>query len=109
MPDDFVKVAAVSEVSPGDMKVVDVGDDQILLVNVDGEVHACEDICTHAYASLSEGDLDGAEVQCPLHGAIFNVRTGKVLTPPAVEPLRTFEVRVDGDDILIGPAREGEE
>ena len=85
MPDDFVKVAAVSEVSPGDMKVVDVGDDQILLVNVDGEVHACDDICSHAYASLSEGDLDGAEVQCPLHGAIFNVRTGKVLTPPAVD------------------------
>ena len=81
---------------------------QILLVNVEGEVHACDDICTHAYASLSEGDLDGAEVQCPLHGAIFNVRTGKVLTPPAVDSLRTFEVRVDGDDILVGPAREGE-
>ena len=55
MPDDFVKVAGVSEVSPGDMKVVDVGDDQILLVNVDGEVHACDDICSHAYASLSRG------------------------------------------------------
>ena len=88
------------------MKVVDVGDDQILLVNVGGEVHACEDICSHAYASLGEGDLDGAEVQCPLHGAIFNVRTGKVLTPPAVDPLRTFEVRVDGEDIMVGPPRE---
>ena len=103
---DFVKVAQVSEVPPGDMKVVDVGEDQVLLVNVGGDVHACEDICTHAYASLSEGDLDGAEVQCPLHGAIFNVRTGKVLTPPAVDSLRTFEVRVEGDDILVGPARE---
>ncbi len=103
---DFVKVAAVSEISPGDMKVVDVGEDQVLLVNVDGEVHACDDICSHAYASLSEGDLDGAEVQCPLHGAIFNVRTGKVLTPPAVDPLRIFEVRVEGEDIMVGPARE---
>ncbi|CAI8001375.1 Biphenyl 2,3-dioxygenase, ferredoxin component [Geodia barretti] len=90
------------------MKVVDVGDDQVLIVNVDGEVHACDDICSHAYASLSEGDLDGAEVQCPLHGAIFNVRTGKVLTPPAVDALRTFEVKVEGDDILVGPAREVE-
>lgn len=102
---DFVKVAAVSELPPGDMKVVDVGDEQILLVNVDGAVHACDDICSHAYASLSEGDLDGAEVECPLHGAVFNVATGKALTPPAVDALRTFAVRVDGDDILVGPAQ----
>ena len=53
---DFVKVAAVSELPPGDMKAVDVGDEQVLLVNVDGAVHACDDICTHAYANLSEGD-----------------------------------------------------
>ena len=106
MPDtDFVKVAAVSELPPGDMKVVDVGDEQILLVNVDGAVHACDDICSHAYASLSEGDLAGAEVECPLHGAVFNVATGKALTPPAVDALRTFAVRVDGDDILVGPAQ----
>lgn len=105
---DFVQVAAVSELPPGDMKVVDVGEEQVLLVNVDGAVHACEDICTHAYASLSEGDLDGNEVQCPLHGAVFNVATGKALTPPAVDPLRTFAVRVEGDAILVGPAQAGE-
>ena len=104
---DFVQVAAVSELPPGDMKVVDVGEEQVLLVNVDGAVHACEDICTHAYASLSEGDLDGNEVQCPLHGAVFNVATGKALTPPAVDPLRTFAVRVEGDAILVGPAQAG--
>ena len=104
---DYVKVAAVSELPPGDMKAVDVGDEQILLVNVDGAVHACDDICTHAYASLSEGDLAGAEVECPLHGAVFNVATGKALTPPAVDALRTFAVRVEGDDILVGPAQEG--
>ena len=102
---DFVQVAAVGELPPGDMKAVDVGDEQVLLVNVDGAVHACEDICTHAYASLSEGDLDGNEVQCPLHGAVFNVVTGKALTPPAVDPLRTFAVRVEGDAILVGPAQ----
>lgn len=102
---DFVQVAAVGELPPGDMKVVDVGDDQVLLVNVDGAVHACEDICTHAYASLSDGDLDGNEVQCPLHGAVFNVVTGKALTPPAVDALRTFAVRVEGDAILVGPAQ----
>ena len=93
MPDDFVKVAAVSDVSPGDMKVVDVGDDQILLVNVDGEVHACDDICSHAYAS------------CPK--ATWTVRRSSALStrhfqrqdrqgpyPAGGGPLRTFEVRV---------------
>ena len=102
---DFVKVAEVSEIPPGDMKAVRVGNEEILLVNVDGSFHACDDVCTHSYASLSEGDLDGAEVQCPLHGATFNVATGEVLTPPAAEALRLFEVRVEGSDILIGPVK----
>lgn len=102
---EFVKVAAVSEISPGDMMVVEVGGEQVLLVNVGGNIHACDDVCTHSYASLSEGDLDGAEVQCPLHGAMFNVTTGAVLTPPADAPLRVFEVRVEGDDVLVGPPK----
>jgi 3-phenylpropionate/trans-cinnamate dioxygenase ferredoxin component len=101
----FVKVAAVSEIPPGDMKMVEVGNEQILLVNVDGTIHACDDVCSHSYASLSEGDLEGAEVQCPLHGAMFNVVTGEVLTPPADEPLRLFEVRIEGDDVLVGPPK----
>ena len=103
---DFVKVADLSEIPPGDMIVVDVGEDQILLVNVEGAVHACDDICSHSYASLSEGDLDGAEIQCPLHGAIFNVASGKVITPPATEPLRTFQVKIEGNDVLVGPVNE---
>jgi nitrite reductase/ring-hydroxylating ferredoxin subunit len=101
----FVRVAALSEIPPGDMKTVEVGNEQVLLVNVGGKIHACDDVCTHSYASLSEGDLDGAEIQCPLHGAMFNVVTGQVLTPPADEPLRLFEVRIEGDDILVGPPR----
>ena len=102
---DFVKVAEVSEIPPGDMKPVKVGKEEILLVNVDGEIHACDDVCSHSYASLSEGDLDGAEVQCPLHGAIFNVTSGEAITPPAVAALRLFEVRIEGSDILVGPAK----
>lgn len=103
---DFVKVADVGEISPGDMMPVKVGDTEILIVNVDGTIHACDDICSHSYAALSEGDLDGNEVQCPLHGAIFNVATGQVITPPATQNLRTFEVRIEGSDILVGPAKE---
>ena len=99
----FVKVAEVSELGPGDMKRVNVGNDEVLLVNVDGAIHACDDVCTHSYYSLSEGDLSGEEIECALHGALFNVTTGAVITPPAVVPLRIFQVRIEGDDILVGP------
>ena len=82
-----------------------LNNDEILLANIDGEIFACDDICSHSYASLCEGDIDGAEVECPLHGAIFNVKTGEAITPPAVVALRVFEVHIDGDDILVGPAK----
>ena len=102
----FVKVADVGELGPGDMKAVEVGAEPVLLVNVDGTIYACDDTCTHALASLSEGDLSGQEIECPLHGAAFNVTTGEVLTPPADENLKTYAVRVEGDDVLVGPANE---
>lgn len=106
MPDPgFVKVAQVEEISPGQMKMVEVGADQVLLVNVGGAIYACADVCTHSFASLSEGDLDGDTVQCPLHGACFNVMTGEALTPPAEDKLQTFEVRVAGQDVLLGPPK----
>ncbi len=101
----FVKVAQVGDLSPGEMMTVDLGQERVLLVNVEGDVYACEDVCSHAYASLGEGDLNGKEVECPLHGACFNVITGEVLSPPADENVRVFELRIDGEDILVGPAK----
>ena len=103
MADEFVKVAAVSDIPPGDMMSVRVGTEEILLVNLDGDLHACDDICTHAYANLSEGDLEEGELVCPLHGAVFDVVSGRPVTPPATEALRKFAIRVDGDDVLVGP------
>ena len=100
----FVKVAEVDELSPGNMKMVEVGDDQVLLANVEGFIYACDDVCTHAFAPLSRGDLDGEQVECPLHGSVFNVTTGEVIGTPADENLRVFQVRIDGQDILVGPA-----
>jgi 3-phenylpropionate/trans-cinnamate dioxygenase ferredoxin component len=102
---EFVKVAELSEIPSGRMMMVEVGNEQVLLVNIEGVIPACDDVCTHSYASLSEGDLDGEEVVCPLHGAIFNVTTGEVVTPPAEESLRMFEVRIEGQDILVGPPK----
>ena len=101
----YTKVADVGELGPGDVKTVEMGPDQVLLVNVDGTIYAVDDICSHAYASLAEGDLAGDEIECPLHGSAFNVITGEALMPPADENIRTFEVRIDGQDVLLGPAK----
>ena len=74
----FMKVADVGELSPGEMKYVEVGGDQVLLANVEGTIYACDNLCTHAFAPLAEGDLDGEHVECPLHGSVFSVVTGEV-------------------------------
>ena len=102
----FVKVAEVGELSPGEMKMVEVGENQILLANVAGNIWACDNICTHAGAPLSEGELDEDQVECPLHGSGFNVVTGEVIGPPAAENLLLFQVTIEGPDILVGPPKE---
>ena len=92
----------VSEVAPGCARRLIVGDDEIALFNVDGEFYATNDICTHEEASLSEGELFGHVVECPLHGARFDVRTGKALSLPAVYPVKTYPTRVvDGQVEVI--------
>ena len=100
----FVKVAGLGELSPGKMKAVEVGDDQVLLANVGGTIYACDNLCTHALAPLADGDLDGEQVECPLHGSVFNVTTGEVIDPPAMESLKVFQVRIEGQDILVRPS-----
>ena len=99
----FVRVADVSEIPPGEMKAVKVGIQEVLLVNVDGVIHACDNWCNHQRYRLSAGDVDGEEVRCDLHGSKFNVVTGEATNPPATEPMKIFEVRLDGSDILIRP------
>lgn len=99
---EFVKVAETGDLSPGEMMAVEVGNRRVLLANVDGQMHAVDDTCSHAYASLSDGDLAGEEVECPLHGATFDLRTGEALTPPASDNVKVHQVRVEGQDILLG-------
>ena len=101
MADDFTKVAETPELPPGSMKAVTVGSERILLVNVDGSFFAVGDECTHAAGFLSDGDLDGDKVECPIHGALFNVKTGEAETPHADEALPCYRVKVDGNDILV--------
>ena len=99
----FVKVAQVDDLSPGKLMMVEVGDYEILLANVAGTIYACDNVCTHAFAPLSEGVLDGERVECPLHGSIFNVTNGEAIGPPADENLMVYQVRMAGQDILVGP------
>lgn len=99
--DSFVTVAKTSDLEPGQMMYVEVGDEPVCLINLNGEYHALNDICTHQEASLSEGSIDGDEIECPLHGGAFNIRTGDPVAFPVVTPVETYEVRVVGDEVRV--------
>jgi 3-phenylpropionate/trans-cinnamate dioxygenase ferredoxin subunit len=96
-----VKVASVSEIPPGGRKLVEVEGRPIAVFNTGGEFYAIDDVCTHDGGPLAEGELCGSEIQCPRHGARFDVRTGKPLCLPAVEPVTTHRVQVLGEEIFI--------
>lgn len=93
------EVARTSDLGPGELMYVEVGSDPVVLVNMDGEFFALNDICTHQDASLSDGEIIGDELECPLHGGAFDIRTGLPASFPVVVPVETYEVRVDGDII----------
>jgi 3-phenylpropionate/trans-cinnamate dioxygenase ferredoxin component len=95
------RVAKVSEIAPGTTRRVVVDSLEVLLCNVDGKIYAIEDVCTHDGGPLDQGELEGECVVCPRHGATFDVKTGDALTLPAVVPLMTFEVLVEGDDVFV--------
>jgi 3-phenylpropionate/trans-cinnamate dioxygenase ferredoxin component len=94
-------VARKSAIAPGTMTRVTVDGVGVLLCNVDGELYAVEDVCTHDGGALDAGELEGCRIMCPRHGAFFDVTTGKALTLPAVAPLPTYPVHVDGDDVSV--------
>lgn len=81
--------------------VVDVAGVAVCVVKVDGEIYAVEDTCTHSEASLSEGEVTGTKIECWLHGAEFDLKTGAALTPPATSALKTFNVKRSGNQVVI--------
>ena len=97
----WVRAASRGDLAEGEPLGVEVGGCSIALYDIDGNLFATDNICTHAYACLSDGWLDGEVIECPLHAARFDIRTGKVLDPPATEDLKTYPVRVVGDEIQI--------
>ena len=98
---DFVRVASVSSLADGEMRQVSADGTDVLLSRVDGRFHACTAFCTHYGAPLATGVLSGTTVLCPWHHAAFDVATGALDEPPALDALRTFEVKTEGDDVLV--------
>ena len=97
----FLKVASVNELSAGEGTVVDAEGQSIALFNVDGTFSAIDNTCTHVGGPLGEGDLDDDSVSCPWHGAVFNVKTGACTGGPAKSDVKSFPVKVEGDDVLV--------
>ncbi len=98
---EFVSVAKVGEIKEGVVKVVRVGDAPIGLTKIDGEFFAFADVCTHDDGPVAEGELDDYIIECPRHGAKFDIRTGKVKQLPAVVPIPIYAVKVEGDEVLV--------
>ena len=98
---DRTKVAQVGELPDNTMKAVRVGDKEIALVALGGQVYAIGDVCPHAHCSLSDGEIDGDHVICPCHGSEFNIKTGELVDGPAQENIPTFHVHTEGNDILV--------
>lgn len=101
MKAEFVTVARVADVPGGGMAAFDVGGTRVAVANVGGTFYAFDDTCTHRQCSLAQGELDGTTVTCPCHGSQFDARTGQVLTPPAVVPVKTYQVRTEGSSLQI--------
>ena len=97
----WTRAAAVAEVKERGVMDAEVGGEEIALYWVDDAVYATHNVCTHAFARLSEGFLDGDCIECPIHQAMFNVKTGEAVAPPAYTAVKTFPCRIEGGDILV--------
>jgi 3-phenylpropionate/trans-cinnamate dioxygenase ferredoxin component len=98
---EYVSVAKASDLEDGEIRVFDIDGQIIAVACVEGSFYAFDDTCTHEMCSLSEGDLDGTTVICPCHEGEYDITTGEVLDGPPPEPIATYPVRVEDDEILV--------
>ena len=99
---EFVRVASVGDLEDDETMQVDVGDEQVLLARLGGEFYAIGEECTHEGGPLSQGWVEEGQVECPLHGAQFDLKSGDFTAPPASDPVKSYPVKVEGDDVLVG-------
>jgi 3-phenylpropionate/trans-cinnamate dioxygenase ferredoxin component len=106
----FETVAKIDDIPDGTMRQVVVRGDLIGLYRVGSTIYAIDDVCTHEEAYLTEGEFEpeDLEVECPLHGSHFNVETGEVRILPATRPVAVYEVKIEGDEVLVGPRKSKE-
>ena len=101
MSTKYVQVATLEDVKPGKMHCVQHNGKKLLLANVEGTIHACDEMCPHEEVSLGLGALQGNQLKCSLHGSRFDLTTGKVLDEPCEEDLKIYPVKIEGNAICV--------
>jgi 3-phenylpropionate/trans-cinnamate dioxygenase ferredoxin subunit len=101
---EYVTVGKTSDIAPGAVRVFVVDGRGVAVANVDGQFYAFADVCTHDGGPLAEGELDGCVIECPRHGARFDVVTGQALSMPAVVPVLVYDLKTDGEEIQVSRA-----
>ena len=94
------RLCSTDDIEPGSAILVEIDDLELAVYNVDGQFYVTDDRCTHGPGSLSEGYLDGCVIECDFHNGAFDIRTGEVVAPPCMVPLKTYEVVVVNDDVM---------
>jgi len=98
---EYVTVGKTSDIPPGTVRVFVVEGYNVAVANVDGQFYAFADVCTHDGGPVAEGELDGCVIECPRHGARFDITTGQALSMPAVIPLPVYDLKVEGDELKV--------
>jgi nitrite reductase/ring-hydroxylating ferredoxin subunit len=96
-----IDLCSTADVAPGNAIRVETGDLSLAVYNLDGEFYVTDDLCTHGPGSLSEGYIDGDVVECNFHNGQFNIKTGEVVAPPCMVPIKTYKTVVEGDRLFI--------
>ena len=104
MSENWIDVLAVEAVPQGDVTSVNVGGQEIALYEVEGEVFATDNFCTHGAARMSDGFLEGREIECPFHQGRFDVCTGKAMCAPLTQDIRVYPVRIENKRVLVNMA-----
>ncbi|MFM1980741.1 MAG: hypothetical protein RLZ68_2006 [Pseudomonadota bacterium] len=97
----WTQTAEVSSIPEGDVIAVAVGGTEVALYQVNGEIFATDNVCSHGHARLCEGFLDGHEIECPLHQGKFDVRSGQPTCAPVTEPLKTYPLKIEGGQVWL--------
>lgn len=98
---EFVTIAKKGDIPSGEVRVYSVNGKELAVAHVDGAFYAIDDVCTHDGGPLGEGYVEDTQIECPRHGARFELKTGKAVTLPAVMPVNSYPVRVEGDDVQV--------